>query len=96
MIKEAIETVVNGRSLTFEQAAAVMEEIMIGEATQAQVAAFVTSLRIKGETVDEIAGLATIMQARATLIHILELQIKRRKQAVEDIKRYAFKNYWQA
>ena len=70
MIKEAIETVVSGRSLTFEQAAAVMEEIMIGEATQAQVAAFVTSLRIKGETVDEIAGLATIMQARATPVGV--------------------------
>jgi len=70
MIKEAIETVVSGRSLTFEQAAAVMEEIMIGEATPAQVAAFVTSLRIKGETVDEIAGLATIMQARATPVGV--------------------------
>ncbi len=65
MIKETIETVVNGRSLTFEQAAAVMEEIMLGEATAAQFAAFVTALRIKGETVDEIAGLATVMQARA-------------------------------
>ena len=65
MIKEAIETVVNGSSLTFEQAAAVMEEIMSGEATPAQFAAFVTSLRMKGETVDEIAGLATIMLARA-------------------------------
>jgi len=66
VIKEAIENVVNGRSLTFEQATSVMDEIMIGEATPAQVAAFVTALRIKGETVDEIAGLATIMQARAT------------------------------
>ena len=55
MIKEAIETLVNGRSLTFEEGAAVMEEIMIGEATPAQFAAFVTALRIKGETVDEIA-----------------------------------------
>ena len=66
MIKDAIETVVNGRSLTFEQAASIMEEIMIGEATPAQVAALVTALRIKGETVDEIAGLATVMQSRAT------------------------------
>jgi len=70
VIKEAIETVVNGRSLTFEQAAAVMEEIMIGEATPAQFAAFVTALRIKGETVDEIAGLATVMQAKATPIQV--------------------------
>jgi len=68
MIKEAIETVVNGRSLTFEQAAAVMEEIMSGETTPAQFAAFVTALRIKGETVDEIAGLASVMQAKAKLV----------------------------
>ena len=70
MIKEAIETVVNGRSLTFEEASAVIEEIMIGEATPAQFAAFVTALRIKGETVDEIAGLATVMQAKATPIQV--------------------------
>jgi len=70
VIKEAIETVVNGRSLTFEQAAAVMEEIMIGEATPAQFAAFVTALRIKGETVDEIAGLASVMQAKAKLVQV--------------------------
>jgi len=70
VIKEAIETVVNGRSLTFEQAASIMEEIMIGEATPAQVASFVTALRIKGETVDEIAGLATVMQSRATPVAV--------------------------
>ena len=70
MIKEAIETLVNGRSLTFEQGAAVMEEIMIGEATPAQFAAFVTALRIKGETVDEIAALASVMQAKATPVQV--------------------------
>jgi len=70
VIKEAIETMVNGRSLTFEQAAAVMEEIMSGEATSAQFAAFITALRIKGETVDEIAGLASVMQAKATPVQV--------------------------
>ena len=65
MIKEAIEALVSGRSLTFAEAAAVMEEIMGGESTPAQIAAFVTALRIKGETVDEIAGLASTMRARA-------------------------------
>jgi len=70
MIKEAIENVVHGRSLTFEQATSVMDEIMIGEATPAQIAAFITALRIKGETVDEIAGLATVMQARATPVEV--------------------------
>jgi anthranilate phosphoribosyltransferase len=70
VIKEAIDNLVNGRSLTFEEAAAVMEEIMIGEATPAQFAAFVTALRIKGEAVDEIAGLASIMQAKATPVQV--------------------------
>jgi len=70
VIKEAIETVANSRSLTFKEAAAVMEEIMSGEATPAQFAAFITALRIKGETVDEIAGLASIMQAKATPVQL--------------------------
>ncbi len=65
MIKEAIDTLVSGNSLTFEQAAGAMEEIMSGEATPAQIAAFITALRVKGETVDEIAGLASIMRAKA-------------------------------
>ena len=65
MIKEAIDHLVSGRSLTFEQAAGVMEEMMSGEATPAQIGAFVTALRIKGETVDEIAGLASVMRAKA-------------------------------
>lgn len=70
MIREAIENVVDGRSLTFDQAATVMDEIMIGEATPAQVASFLTALRMKGETVDEIAGLATVMQTKATPIGV--------------------------
>ena len=65
MIREAIDTLVSGSSLTFEQTAGVMEEIMSGEATPAQIAAFVTALRIKGETVEEIAGLASVMRAKA-------------------------------
>ena len=65
MIKEAINSLVSGKSLTFGEAEVVMEEIMSGGATPAQIAAFVTSLRIKGETVDEIAGLASVMRAMA-------------------------------
>jgi len=65
MIKETIEALVAGRDLSFEQAAAVMAEIMSGEATPAQIAALVTALRIKGETVDEIAGLASVMREKA-------------------------------
>ncbi len=70
MIKEAIETVVSGSSLSFEQATGAMEEIMSGEATPAQIAALVTALRIKGETVDEIAGLASVMRAKAVPVAV--------------------------
>jgi len=65
MIKEAISALVAGRSLAADEAAQVMEEIMQGEATPAQFGAFVTALRLKGETVDEIVGLARTMRARA-------------------------------
>ncbi len=65
MIREAINSLVSGNSLTFEQSAQVMEEMMGGEATPAQIAAFITALRIKGETVDEIAGLASVMRANS-------------------------------
>jgi len=65
MIKEAITALVSGRSLAADEAAQVMEEIMQGEATPAQFGAFVTALRLKGETVDEIVGLARTMRARA-------------------------------
>ncbi len=65
MIKEAIEALVSGQSLSFEQAAAVMEEIMTGQATPSQLGAFLTALRLKGETPEEIAGLATVMRDKA-------------------------------
>jgi len=65
VIREAIDTLVSGQSLTMEQAAGVMDEIMSGEATPAQFGAFVTALRLKGETVEEIAGMAQVMRERA-------------------------------
>jgi len=66
MIREAIDAIVNqGRSLSEEEAAAVMEEIMSGEATPAQLAAFLVALRLKGETMEEIAGMARVMRAKA-------------------------------
>ena len=68
MIREAISKLISGYSLTAEEAAAVMEEIMQGEATPAQLAAFVTALRIKGETVDEITGLAQVMRSKAVRV----------------------------
>ena len=70
MIREAIEAVVSGESLSMEAAAQVMNEIMSGEATPAQFGAFVTALRLKGETVDEIAGMAQVMRE-----HSLHVQV---------------------
>ena len=72
MIREAIDTLVAGQSLSMEQAAAVMNEIMGGEATPAQFGAFVTALRLKGETVEEIAGMAKVMRERAVPIAVSE------------------------
>lgn len=65
MIKEAIDILVSRNSLTMEQAAGVMNEIMNGEATPAQFGSFVTALRLKGETVHEIAGMARAMREKA-------------------------------
>ncbi len=65
MIKEAIIKLVDGQSLATEESASVMEDIMSGQATPAQFGAFVTALRLKGETVDEIIGLARTMRAKA-------------------------------
>jgi anthranilate phosphoribosyltransferase len=71
MIREAIDAIINqGRSLSEEEAAAVMEEIMSGEATPAQLAAFLIGLRVKGETVEEIAGMARVMRDKALHVPI--------------------------
>jgi anthranilate phosphoribosyltransferase len=72
MIKEAIGQLVGGNSLTMSEASAVMNEIMEGIATPAQFGAFVTALRCKGETVEEIAGLARTMRAKALRVSISE------------------------
>src|SRR3972149_5667353 len=68
MIKEAIGSVVNGENLSEKSMLEVMEEVMTGAATAAQIAAFITALRIKGETVEEVTGAARIMRQKATRI----------------------------
>ncbi|MHB0977257.1 MAG: anthranilate phosphoribosyltransferase [Candidatus Aquicultorales bacterium] len=65
MLVEAIRATVEKKDLTLEEATAVMEEIMTGQATDAQIAAFITALRIKGETVEEISGFASVMRKHA-------------------------------
>jgi anthranilate phosphoribosyltransferase len=70
MIKEAIIRLVSGESLSFDEAAGAMENIMNGDATPAQIGAFVTALHIKGETDEEIAGLASVMRSKATPVNV--------------------------
>ena len=70
MIKESIDIVVSGKSLTMDQAAEVMQEIMDGEATPAQFGSFVTALRLKGETVEEIAGMARVMREKSVPVSV--------------------------
>ena len=70
MIREAINNLVSGHSLSMDEAASVMREVMDGEATPAQLGAFLTALRIKGETPEEIAGMATIMREKALRVEV--------------------------
>ena len=70
MIREAIDAAVAGRSLNMEEAAAVMREIMEGDATPSQLGAFLTALRLKGETTEEIAGMASVMREKALRVEV--------------------------
>nr|WP_320048429.1 anthranilate phosphoribosyltransferase [uncultured Desulfuromonas sp.] len=70
MIKTAISRVVEGHDLTENEMVDVMNQIMGGEATPAQIGAFITALRLKGETVAEISGAARVMRAHATPIRV--------------------------
>jgi anthranilate phosphoribosyltransferase len=62
MIREGIQKLIAGADLTYDEARAIMKEIMSGNATQAQIGAFITALRMKGETIDEISALAAVMR----------------------------------
>jgi len=66
MIKEAIHKLLNREDLSLDMTKAVMDEIMSGSATPAQIAAFLTAMRMKGETIDEITACAMIMRKYGT------------------------------
>jgi len=68
MIKEALSELALGRDLDVDSMVKVMDEIMSGEATTAQIGAFLMGLRNKGETVDEITGAARVMREKAKKI----------------------------
>src|SRR5215212_7693979 len=65
MIQQALQQVLDGHDLSRAEATGVMNEIMRGEATPAQIGGFLVALRAKGETADEIAGCAEAMRAHA-------------------------------
>ena len=68
MIREAIAKVVQMENLNEAEMMEVMDEVMEGQATPAQIAALITALRIKGETIAEVTGAARIMRQKATRI----------------------------
>ncbi len=68
MIKEAISKVIASQDLPEAEMVQVMEEIMTGAASPAQIGAFLVALRLKGETVDEITGAARVMREKAVKI----------------------------
>jgi anthranilate phosphoribosyltransferase len=67
-IQEAIGKVVTNQDLTESEMVEVMNDIMSGEATPAQIGSFITGLRMKGETVEEITGAVLVMREKATAI----------------------------
>lgn len=67
-MKTAIETVAEGKNLTEAEAKRVMEILLSGEATQAQIGSFLAALRMKGETVDELTGFASVLKEKADTI----------------------------
>ena len=69
-VRTALAQVVAGEDLTREESGAVMRQLMTGEATDAQIGAFLVALRAKGETTEEIVGAATTMRALATRVDV--------------------------
>jgi anthranilate phosphoribosyltransferase len=70
LLTESIDALASGRDLGMEEAAAVLREIMRGNATEIQIAAFLIALRTKGETVQELAGLAQAMRELAVQVEV--------------------------
>jgi len=75
MLKQAIQKVVSRSDLSEKEMEAAMEVIMTGQATPAQIGAFITALRLKGETIEEITGAARVMRRKATRIRVKDDQI---------------------
>ncbi len=70
MIREAISSATAGQSLSMADAIEVMREVMEGDATPAQLGAYLTALALKGETPEEIAGFATVMREKSLRVNV--------------------------
>jgi anthranilate phosphoribosyltransferase len=70
LLTTSIDQLANGRDLSEDEAAAVLAEIMAGNATEIQISAFLIALRCKGETVEELAGLARTMRSKAARVTV--------------------------
>ena len=68
MIQESVQKLIDKKDLTLKEAEQVMNEIMSGKATDAQIAGFLVALRLKGETIDEITACAKVMREKASRI----------------------------
>jgi len=75
MIKDAINSLIEGRDLAEQDMIGAMSDIMEGQATDAQIASFLTALRIKGETVEEITGAARVMREKVSKINAPEYTV---------------------
>ena len=80
MLKPYIQKVINNKNLSIEEAAAAMNIIMGGEATDAQIGSYLTALRMKGETVEEITG-----SARSMREHAAPVPLKTKSETLLDI-----------
>jgi anthranilate phosphoribosyltransferase len=69
MIREGIQKLIEGTNLTYEESCAIMAEVMSGQATSSQTAAFLTALRMKGEAVEELIAFASVMKGHCKQIH---------------------------
>ncbi len=69
MIREGIQKLIEGTDLTFEESGGIMTEVMSGKATNSQTAAFLTALRMKGESVEELIAFASVMKGHCRQIH---------------------------
>jgi len=72
VFKEAFEHVLNGRDLSHADMLSLMQQVMSGELTPAQIAGFIIALKVKGESIDEITAAATVMRQLSTKVEIVD------------------------